>query len=263
MAKSLILNIPYSSSYVPVKDEPKFLPHPRCCCFAQALQNRLKENEVKEERRKLIEKELFTFTDWYTDELFDLSIGKAIIAPVSRLICDTERNYLDSEEPEAKNGMGFCYEKDLEGKLIKEFDDDYKTDVLFRYYAPHQIALNDAIEESLSKNFEALLINCHSFQDFFLAPDFFLYTDDVNTPKELKEGVKKFLKERGYSVGCKKGARVPAKFKGKEVFGVLTISVNRKLYLKPRTNEKSDGFIKLQKTLRELELALDLGDLQY
>lgn len=257
MANSLILNIPYSSSLIPEKDERTFLPHLEFTSIAEALKNREKTGEMRVERSIAIEKELFTMTAWYTDELFDHSIGKAIISPVSRLVCDTERNYPDYLEPLAKRGMGFCYERNADDKLIKEFDDEYKTEVLFKYYGTHRVALNKAIEETLNKNYKALLLNCHSFVDEEYAPDIYLYTSAEHTPEHLEKVGHKVFSANGYKVCTKNGARVPVAFKDEELLEVITISVNRKLYLKPGTNEKSEGFEKLKSTLMELEQILD------
>lgn len=65
---NLILNIPHSSTWIPDDFRKAFVIN------AQELRN-----------------ELLVMTDWYTDELFDHKIGNTVIAPVSRLVCDTER----------------------------------------------------------------------------------------------------------------------------------------------------------------------------
>ncbi|MEX2427884.1 MAG: sigma 54-interacting transcriptional regulator [Bacteroidales bacterium] len=47
-------------------------------------------------------------TDWYTDELFDVSHTK-IVVPFSRIFCDVERFADDSQEIMSQYGMGMCY----------------------------------------------------------------------------------------------------------------------------------------------------------
>ena len=57
----------------------------------------------------MVHRELLPMTDWYTDELFINGIGIPVVAPVSRIICDTERFKDDELEPMAKIGMSVYF----------------------------------------------------------------------------------------------------------------------------------------------------------
>lgn len=265
----LILNIPHSSSYVPEEDIMKvFLPHiSSSYMYDWAIHPEKKA--AAEKRKEAIEKELLAMTDWYTDELFDQGIGKAIIAPVSRLVCDTERFSHDENETMAQRGMGFCYKSGSKKQEIKDYDRDYQDEILWRYYAPHHIALTDAVSEALSASGNALIVDCHSFSPEPLPyepdqdaerPDICIGTDDYHTAPELAEFAMHFFKSRGYSVDFNKpydGTIVPLKYyrKDKSVQSIM-IEVNRKLYLRPGTNEKSPMFKTIQKNLFDLEVLL-------
>lgn len=267
---NLILNIPHSSAFIPQEDFYKvFLPHIGATCFAEAIRDHEKNQHLNAEKSEVIQKELLVMTDWYTDELFDQGLGKAIIAPVSRLVCDTERFSHDENEMMAQRGMGFCYIRGSQRQEIKDYDRDYQDEILWRYYAPHHIALTDAVSEALSVSGKALIVDCHSFSPKPLPyepeqdterPDICIGTDDYHTAPELAEFVMHFFKSRGFSVDFNKPyARtiVPLKYyrKDKRVQSIM-VEVNRGLYLKAGTKEKSEGFSEIRKVLFDLEVLL-------
>ena len=263
MANSLILNIPHSSSYVPQEDIRKvFLP--------QADSN--EQHPASTGRDKLIEQELLAMTDWYTDELFDHSIGKAIIAPVSRLVCDVERFSHDEQESMASRGMGFCYEKGSQNQEIKNCPPEYRDEILWRYYAPHHIALTDAVESALIRSRSALILDCHSFspeplpyepQQAYDRPDICIGTDEYHTSCNLEIAVEKFFRKRGFTVSLNNpysGTIVPLRHyrKDKRVQSIM-IEVNRGLYLEPGTSDKNDDFLMIMKILFDLEIMMSVG----
>ena len=263
MANSLILNIPHSSSYVPEDDIMRaFLPHG----------DRNDQHSAAIERENVIKQELLLMTDWYTDELFDHSIGKAVIAPVSRLVCDVERFSHDEQESMASRGMGFCYEKGSMNQEIKDCTAEYKDETLWRYYAPHHIALTDAVESALARSQRALVLDCHSFSPEPLPyepmqsddrPEICIGTDEYHTSRGLTDAVVRFFRKRKFSVSLNNpysGTIVPLRYyrKDKRVQSIM-IEVNRGLYLEPGTSDKSAGFQRIMKTLFDLEIMLSLG----
>ena len=89
MESNLILNIPHSSTLITgFNPAPHFRNLATCLSFMQMLHL-----------------EMLPMTDWYTDELFINGIGTPVVAPVSRVICDTERFRNDEDEPMSKIGM--------------------------------------------------------------------------------------------------------------------------------------------------------------
>ncbi len=247
MAHSLILHIPHASTNIPFEDKNNFF---------------LLHDEA-------ITQELLAMTDWYTDELFDHAAGKAIVAPVSRLVCDMERFSHDEEEPMAKRGMGFCYEKGSQTQSIKNCPPEYKNEILRRYYIPHHIALSDAVTSSLNENGKALILDCHSFFPQPLPyepdqnekrPEICIGTDDFHTSKQLETTVENFFRSRDFHVGFNapySGTMVPLRYyrKDKRVQSIM-VEVNRGLYLEPGTSRKSSNFQKMQMVLFELEALL-------
>ena len=244
MANQLILNIPHASSFIPKEDlESVFLVH-----------------------GKDLKKELLNMTDWYTDELFMHGIGKEVVAKVSRLVCDTERFSHDDQESMSEKGMGFCYRCGYNSEEIKDFSMNYQDEVLWRYYAPHHIALTDAVEKSLKENNSALILDCHSFSNVPLSyepdqdddrSDICIGTDDYHTPQKLTDYVVHYFERQGYSVAINSpyaGSIVPLRYYQKdERVKSIMVEVNRRLYLEPGTNKKNACFNEVRDDMHYLE----------
>ncbi|MBO5769949.1 MAG: N-formylglutamate amidohydrolase [Spirochaetales bacterium] len=244
MASAIILNIPHSSTVIPAPFKKLFT---------------IEEPELYQE--------LLNMTDWYTDELFDQGIGKAIIAPVSRLVCDTERFSHDEDEPMAKRGMGFFYTHGSKKQRIKKETTTLKDEALWRYYAPHHIKLIDTTEEALIEWKKALIIDCHSFSSVPLPyemeqsndrPDICIGTDDFHTPKSLSSLALEYFENKGYKTAINypySGSIAPLRHYGKNAnVSSIMIEINRGLYLKPGTNEKNDNFNKIKKDILDFEI---------
>lgn len=260
MANSLILNIPHSSTFIPLDDLDNVFHIPHNSFIS---------------KDEMIKKELLVMTDWFTDELFDHGIGEPIVANVSRLVCDTERFSHDESEIMASRGMGFCYENGSEKQSIKEVSSTYKDEILWRYYAPHHIALTDAVQNALNKSGGCVILDCHSFSNKPLPyedeqdndrPDICIGTDDYHTPEHLFSKVEKFFRIRGFRVAVNYpygGTIVPLRYyrKDKRVMSVM-IEVNRALYLKKNSSVKNRNFEKVQKILFDLEVMLRLMTLE-
>ncbi|MBQ0071695.1 MAG: N-formylglutamate amidohydrolase, partial [Spirochaetales bacterium] len=80
------------------------------------------------------------------------------------------------------------------------------------------------------------------------------------TPKKLENLVVKFFERRGYQVGVNtpySGSILPhhLRVSGPPLCSIM-IEVNRKLYLKPGTNEKSENFQKIQELLFSFQMML-------
>ncbi|MBQ0072416.1 MAG: N-formylglutamate amidohydrolase, partial [Spirochaetales bacterium] len=177
MAVSLILHIPHASTVIPWEDENAFLPR-----FVPERWDEIRglHKTEREERKKSIQEELLAMTDWYADELFDHGLGIVVSSPVSRLVCDMERFFHEEEEPMAAKGMGFCYTHGSKGTPIKEVSREYQDDVLFRYYAPHHLTLEETVETEIlgGEGDGVLILDCHSF-----SPEPLPYEHDQTTPR--------------------------------------------------------------------------------
>lgn len=215
----------------------------------------------------MVHRELLPMTDWYTDELFINGIGIPIVAPVSRIICDTERFKDDEIEPMAKIGMGVCYTKTHDLRHGYPWVASQRDYVISNFYDVHHRSLELAVGRALAERpCRALILDCHSFSPIPLPyepdqspdrPDICIGTDNFHTPKELEEKAVEFFRGKGYTVKVNSpysGTIVPLKHLNKsKMVSSLMVEINRGLYLKEETNEKNGFFPVLKAHLKELE----------
>lgn len=237
--KKIILHIPHSSTNIPLKNGYS-----------------VSDNVLNQEILKL--------TDWYTDDLFYSENDLIIKAEFSRIFCDPERFSDDQKEVMAQFGLGVLYTKNDNGETIRKLTPELRNQILTDYYWKHHRQLSNAVKSQLAENGKALIIDCHSFPDIPLnrsldkspnRPDFNIGTDAFHTDPELIEYSRTFFHDQGFSVGVDwpySGSMVPLEFyqKEKKVQSIM-LEVNRKLYLKGLTNEKSNNYLEIKKVVGE------------
>ena len=228
--KQLILHIPHSSVNIP-----------------------LKEGYIVSE--DTLQSEILKLTDWHTEDLFHSYKDVMIIAPFSRIFCDPERFPDDEQEIMAQFGMGVLYEKTDIGDVMRIITPELRKKILDNYYWVHHKKLNDAVNGQLLRYNKAVIIDCHSYPEIPIErslvktsfrPDFNIGTDAYHTPKELIDISVDFFKQKGYSLGIDlpyTGSIVPLEHyqKNKNVESIM-LEINRKLYLKEDSNEKSGNY---------------------
>lgn len=239
---NLILNIPHSSTWIPEDCFPK-----------------------DSEEYRILEADHLNMVDWYTDELFNNGIGVPVIAPVSRMVCDTERFRADEYESMAGIGMGVCYETTSDLRHRIRITKEHKEHVLKNYYDLHHRNLELATDRAEADVGHVFIMDCHSFSPVPLPyeydqrpdrPDICLGTDYYHTPGQIDKRAAEFFRRRGYRVALNRpysGTIVPLKYLHKEKIFSMMVEVNRGLYLKPGTNEKNDYFPTLRQHLREFQ----------
>lgn len=246
MNTHLILNIPHASTWIPED------------CFAK-----------DSEEYRILKEDQINMTDWYTDEMFSNGLGIPVIAPVSRMVCDTERFRSDADEPMSKIGMGVCYETTSDLKHKIKISTKHRDLVLGNYYDIHHKSLEMAVDRANDLKGHVFIMDCHSFSSTPLPyepdqkpnrPDICIGTDSFHTPKELLEITHQFFSDKGYSVKNNSpyaGTIVPLKHlcKNKDVHSIM-IELNRALYLKEGTNEKNAYFSTLKQHLKEYQSAV-------
>ena len=239
---NLILNIPHASTWIPEDCFPK-----------DSIEYRiLKEDQLN-------------MTDWYTDELFINGIGIPVVATVSRMVCDTERFRDDADEPMSKIGMGVCYEttSDLKNRIM--ITEEHREHVLREYYDPYHRVLELTVDRAIDARGHVFIMDCHSFSPIPLPyerdkrpnrPDICIGTDFYHTPGQIGEWACAFFRRRGYRVSMDRpysGSVVPMKHYHKEKVLSMMVEVNRGLYLKEGTNEKSSRYPILKKHIAEFQ----------
>lgn len=239
MEKKLILHIPHSAIKIPIKD-------------GYVLNDKILDNEI------------LKLTDWHTEDLYSSNESERIVFEYSRIFCDPERFSNDSLEPMAKVGMGVLYEKTDDGEIMRIISKELRNKILNQYYFKHHSKLNDAVKKQLKLNNRALILDCHSFPDIPMKrsqhkivprPDFNIGTDKFHTPKKLLDISTDFFKQRNFTLGINypfSGSIVPMEYykKNKSVESIM-LEINRKLYLKEGTNEKSENYRETKKIVQE------------
>ena len=204
-------------------------------------------NDLDDEERLLI--------DYYTDELFEPQKESkrisTIVFPYCRLFCDVER--LVKDPLEAK-GLGISYRRSL-GAGFRSFGTLQKA---YPYYADHHSTMSKKIVEMSG---ELLLIDCHSFSSFpnllnSNPPDIDIcigYNDDETCPSTVViESIARHFGSIGYKVGINTPFFNSKTFEVPTEYHTVMIEVNKRLYMKEETLEKTDGFMRLKDEIQSL-----------
>lgn len=237
--KQLILHIPHSSVNIPSK-----------------------EGYIVSE--EILQSEILKLTDWHTEDLFHSIEDEMIIATFSRIFCDPERFPDDEQEIMAQFGMGVLYEKTDNGNAMRIVNPELRKKILDEYYWKHHQRLNNAVNSQLEKYNKAIIVDCHSYPEIPIErslvktsfrPDFNIGTDAYHTPQKLIDISVDFFNQKGYSLGVDlpyTGSIVPLEHyqKNKNVQSIM-LEINRKLYLKGNSNEKSENYKTTKKVTQE------------
>ncbi|WP_068546544.1 N-formylglutamate amidohydrolase [Thalassotalea crassostreae] len=245
---SLIFHIPHSSTLIPEEYQYQFA---------------IDDSELKSE--------LNNMTDWFTHDLFhdaSQSLGKELVFPISRLLVDPERFYNDDDEPMSKVGMGVLYSRTATGAPLKDdkfIKDEYRSELLGKYYFPHHKRLFDLVNENLSESIRVLIIDCHSFpskplpyeqERCYPRTDICIGTDAFHTPKNVTEELKRGFINEGLSVAINKpfkGTITPIDFyqKNPNVCSIM-IEVNRAIYMNEKNITKLKSFNKVKRIIQKV-----------
>lgn len=208
--------------------------------------------------------EILKLTDWYTDDLFENGTDTSIIAPFSRIFCDTERFSNDSQEIMAQYGMGVLYEKTDSNEPLRNLTSGLRKHILDNYYWKHHNRLTESVAIQLKESGKATIVDCHSFPNKPLTraldqssfrPDFNIGTDSFHTPQKLIDESISFFESKGFSLGVDKpysGSIVPLEYynKNKKVQSIM-LEINRRLYLNEPSNEKSIRYPEIKRLVQE------------
>lgn len=211
-----------------------------------------------------IDHELLILTDWHTNDLYEDDDSISVVANFSRIFCDPERFADDNLEPMAKLGMGVLYTQTESGKEMRIVSDELRTRILNDFYFKHHHRLNETVKEQLQEFGSALILDCHSFPDTPLPrnsdqsvprPDFNIGADAFHTRKDLVQAAMGFFAERNLTCVLNapfSGSMVPMEYyqKNRNVQSVM-LEVNRRLYLKPGSSERSADYEQTKRVVSE------------
>lgn len=216
--------------------------------------------------------EILKMTDWFTDELFDLSSPQCISIrnPVSRLVVDPERFLDDDREEMASMGMGVIYTHTSDGRPLRRKPTlEEREKLVAQFYTPHHNRLTAVTGSILKEAGQVLVVDCHSFPSLPLPyeknqgldrPDICLGADPFHTPLWLKELASDLFSEKGFSVKLNdpfSGSLVPNEYYQKDARVLsLMVEVKRDLYMCERAGTKNGGFETMKNKLQGILLRL-------
>lgn len=264
--QALVLNIPHASTNIP----EEFMP----------TQPWIRKNNpvgiYQERSRPLI--------DYFTDELFAVDNDERItpiVATICRTLCDVERMI---DDPLEKDGYGIICSKIMQTSsptagsssshwVMRRYDYKPNNYNLLQYYVDYQHRLSSAIlNASFVKGYphiphtnnSVLLLDCHSFSSMPTAlcdpgpaeeqVDICVgYNDDATLPPaEMIDLVVSHFEELGYKVGRNTPFSHSKTVECPVPYHSLMIEVNKRCYMNEQTLEKTEGFVSLQKAIRDL-----------
>lgn len=174
--------------------------------------------------------EIEKWTDWNTEEIFNIPSIDQYIAPYSRVWCDVER-FPDNMEPLVKRGRGYYYTHTLDGKLFRL--ENSKSDV-YHYYNQYHNDLSKILLLKAQDYGQAILVDCHSFPDQYPI-DICIGTDEYHTPDFLISHFYDGFRSMGYRVAMNtpySGTFVPRLlYQNSDNIYSIMIEINRALYL--------------------------------
>lgn len=146
---------------------------------------------------------------------------------------------------------------------------ELRKKILEEYYWKHHARLSGAVKNQLEQYGKAVIIDCHSYPEIPIErsldksgfrPDFNIGTDAFHTTAELINISVYFFKQKGYSLGVDRpysGSIVPLEHyqKNKNVQSIM-LEINRKLYLKEDSNEKSENYETIKQVTQDFIAAI-------
>ena len=115
--------------------------------------------------KAIVQQEINTLTDWFTDELFNAPNCQVIAAPFSRVFCDVERFENDAQEPMATKGMGATYTLTDSLQKLRDLTLVQRETIIENYYWSHHHRLSEAVSDQLSGYKNCLLYTSPSPRD--------------------------------------------------------------------------------------------------
>lgn len=203
--------------------------------------------DTKHFKLNLISHDITLSTDWYIDEIFNVTGITKHIAKFSRVFCDVERFITDDMD---KFGRGIYYTLDKHGKHLRDFNLEHYNYILENYYKPHHKELSDLVNNILNDEGIVRIVDCHSFNEHRLPfetfderPDICIGVDEFHTPQYLIDLFKLKFESCGFTVKINSpysGTIVPLEhyMKNKNVESIM-IEINKKLYVKGYLADRS------------------------
>ena len=151
--------------------------------------------------------------------------------------------------------MGVLYNKTDNGRTLRIISSDLRERILNEFYFKHHSMLSRAVKYQLQTYGKALILDCHSFPNTPLKrsvhqtiprPEINIGTDNFHTPQKLIDFSVEYFTNRNFTIGLNypfSGTIVPMEYyrKNNKIESIM-LEINRKLYLREISNEKSEHY---------------------
>ena len=144
--------------------------------------------------------------DKNTKELFGKNNYKKVVFNWLRIFCDVEKFVDPQQEIMAQFGMGVVYTHTNKGERFFSPTAEYVNRVIRKYYLPHHLKLDKAVQTYLKKN-SVILVDCHSFcKEIIMFDDKRRDLPDIcigynePAPSKVAEFVTDYFQNLGYKV---------------------------------------------------------------
>lgn len=215
------------------------------------------ENIVLDKER--IQKENVFLADFLVDKFIPCNCSNVIKFDFSRMFCDVERFKDEKQEVMSKYGMGVVYEKDHYGNTFFKLNEDYKNNIISRYYDKHHLLLDSTVERILNEYGSCYIIDLHSFSDEFVGkllnlydtPDICIGFDSNFCDMKLVYETILHFEKYGYLVKQNypySGSLIPNKYYNLENVGIysIMIEINKRIYLDDNVSINFEKYSKLK-----------------
>lgn len=201
--------------------------------------------------------------DLYTDELAPAD-SLRVIAPLSRLIVDTERFADDVQEPAAAVGAGAVPTRAFDGTFLREHPSERRRAKLLRGpYRRHHEALRKHVRFSLAVYGTARLLDLHSYPESYdmpgmvsaARPDVCIGFEACHCPAALAQAVAACARRHGFSAALNEpfaGSLVPLPYyKNDPRVLSLMLELKRSCYMDERTLLPHSGMERVKEFVAE------------
>lgn len=241
----MIIYLPYAGSHIPADMIDEYL------ISASAM-----------------EREAIEFRDPLAEQLFIAEKEDEI--PIknvySRLVFDPTK-YPNDDDEWSRNGLGVIHTVDSQGRKIKENPSRAEAaNIINHFYTEHHKMVLETVDNQLAEKGYCIILELKTHPNrpwesepnkLRPRPHFMVGTHPFHTPRWMQDYTRKVINNSGFNAMFNKpyeGCFIPlAHHSTTPEVMCISISVNRGLYCRPSTSQRTSGFGLIHRTIYQLK----------